>query len=98
MRIEKDHGMAKQGAKDTVDTLLPTLVERHGDSMSSPTGAWRGDVFEFSFVARGFSIKGTLEVTDIQVILDARLPFLARPFEGMIRSNIERELDQILGK
>jgi putative polyhydroxyalkanoate system protein len=96
MRIVKDHGMAKQGAKDTVDALLPTLVKRHGDSMSSPTGAWRGDVFEFSFEARGFRIKGTLEVSDTRVTLDARLPFLARPFEGMIRSNIERELDQIL--
>ena len=30
--------------------------------------------------------------------LDAKLPILASPFEGMIRSNIERELDQILGK
>jgi hypothetical protein len=98
MKIVKDHGMARQWAKDTVDALLPTLVQRHGDSMSNPKGEWKEDVFNFSFEARGFKIKGTLEVTDTQVILDAKLPFLARPFEGMIRTNIERELDQILGK
>ena len=55
-------------------------------------------MFEFSFVARGFSIKGTLEVNDSQLILDAKLPFLAKPFEGMIRSRIEQELDHILSK
>ena len=90
--------MARQEAKDTVDALLPTLVQRHGDSMSNPKGEWKGDLFNFSFEARGFKIKGTLEVTDTQVKLDAKLPLLASPFEGMIRSNIERELDQILGK
>ena len=98
MKIVKDHGMARQGAKDTVDALLPNLIQRHGDSMSNPKGAWSGDVFEFSFVARGFSIKGTLEVNDSQLILDAKLPFLAKPFEGMIRSRIEQELDHILSK
>ena len=96
MRIVKDHKTTKQGAKDTVDALLPRLIEQHGDRVSNAGGTWSGDMFSFSFEAQGFSIEGTLEVSDTEVVLDARLPFLARAFEGTIRSVVERELDQIL--
>ena len=96
MRIVRRHNMTRQAAKDTVDGLLPRLIQEHGDSLSSPNGAWSGDVFIFSFKARGFGIKGSLEVTDNEVIIDAQLPFLARPFEGVVRSTVERELDRIL--
>ena len=98
MKIARDHGMTRQEARDAVDTLLPTLMQRHRDSVSDARSSWRSDVLSFSFKARGFDIKGSLEVTDTRVILDARLPFLARPFEGAIRSNVERELDRILGE
>jgi hypothetical protein len=90
--------MDKQAAKDTLDGLIPGLIQQYGDRLSKPSAVWGGDVLDFSFEARGFAIKGTLRVTDDEVILDARLPLLARPFEGTIRSAVERELDRILGK
>lgn len=97
MRIVKTHGMTKQSAKDSVDALLPRLVQQYGGSMSNLSEAWSGDVFKFSFEARGFGIEGTLEVGDERLVLDAKLPWLARAFEGTIRSAVERELDHILG-
>ena len=88
--------MDKQAAKDTLGDLIPSLIQQYGDRLSKPSAVWSGDVLDFSFEARGFAIKGTLRVTDDEVILDARLPLLARPFEGTIRSAVERELDRIL--
>ena len=41
--------------------------------------------------ARGFKANGTVDVTDHEVIIDGKLPLLARPFEPRIRSTIERE-------
>jgi putative polyhydroxyalkanoate system protein len=96
MRVVRDHGTTTQGAKDAVDKLLPGVLEQFGSSVSDPQGAWDGDTYRFSFQAMGFGIKGTLQVTDTQVVLDAKLPLLARAFEGTIRSNVESELDRLL--
>ena len=98
MKIVRDHGTTAQGAKDAVDKLLPSVVEQFGSNVSNPQGAWDGNTFSFSFQAMGFSIKGTLQVTDTQVILDAKLPLLARAFEGTIRSSVEGELDRLLAR
>ena len=98
MKIVRSHNMDKQAVKDTLDALIPRLVRQYGDRLSKPRTAWSGDVLDFSFEARGFAIKGTLRVTDDEVVLDARLPLLARPFEGTIGSAVERELDRILAK
>jgi putative polyhydroxyalkanoate system protein len=98
MKIVRSHNMDKQAAKDTLDALIPHLVQQYGDKLSKHSAVWSGDVLDFSFEARGFDIKGTLKVTGDEVILDARLPFLAGPFEGTIRPAVERELDRILGK
>jgi hypothetical protein len=95
MRIVKRHGMTRQGAKETAGSLFPALVERHKDEISNPTFVWRGDVMEFSFQALALNIKGTLQVTDTEIVLDVALPSVARLFEGTIRTNIERELDRI---
>ena len=79
-----------------VEGLLPALTEQFGGSVSNPSSTWQGDVLSFSFRARGFDIKGTLEITDTDAVLDVTLPFAARLFEGSIRSSVERELDQFL--
>ena len=34
---------------------------------------------------------GTVEVTDSEVIIDGKLPLLAKPFEPRIKNQIERE-------
>ena len=46
--------------------------------------------------AKGFGIKGTLKVTNTDLVLDVKLPFAARLFEGAIRSNAERAIDEYL--
>ena len=98
MRIVRDHGRSRQEARAKVDTLLPALLERHGDRLNDAQGAWDDDVFSFAFQAMGFSIKGTLEIDDVVLKLDAGLPLLARPFEGALRTSVERELDRILAE
>ena len=69
MRIVRNHGKSKQEAREKVDTLLPAMLERHGDRVTEPEGAWDGDVFSFSFRAMGYSIEGTLR-TSVEGELD----------------------------
>ena len=96
MKITRKHRMTKQAAKSKVQGLLPKLIEQYGQRLSDPVHEWHGDTMRFSFGALGFTIKGTLDVTDSDAVLDLDLPFAAKLFEGTVRSSVERELDQML--
>jgi hypothetical protein len=56
---------------------------------------WEGDTLSFSFSAQGQLISGTLRVDDSEYVLDAKLPFMFRLFEGRIQSEIEKQLAQL---
>ena len=96
MRIVRKHNVTQDAAKEWVETQLPDLLSRFGDSISNVQHTWRDDVMDFSFRARGFAISGTLEVTDTELSLDMSVPFLARPFQGRIEGEIDRWLDESL--
>ena len=89
--------MTQQAAKELLDGSLPVLAEQLSSSIPNHSFAWQGDVLNFSFRARGFDIKGTLEITDTDAVLEVNLPFAARLFESTIRSKFERGLDAFLG-
>ena len=96
MRVLKKHNSRPENVRDKIETLLPSLLERFGDSVSDVEHGWRGDDLEFSFRALGLSIMGTASISDTELILDLRLPLAARMFEGKIRSAVEDELDSLL--
>ena len=96
MKIVRQHNKTRQEARDTVEGLVPALMQRFGEAVSDPKANWEGDVMVFSFSARGFDVKGALEVTDAEVLLDVKLPFAAKFFEGTIRSKAEQAIDQYL--
>ena len=50
-----------------------------------------------SFSARGLKIAATLTIEDEWLVLDAKLPFAARLFEGRIKSGIQETLDSVFG-
>jgi len=58
---------------------------------------WEGDRLVFSGKAKGFRANGTVEVTEAEVIIDGKLPLIAKPFEPRIRSTIEREAEGMFG-
>ncbi len=82
-------------ARAEVERELPGLLQEFGSDVSEITHGWSGNSMSFSFRARGWSIKGRINVTESDVLIDVKLPILARPFEGRIRSATERKLEQI---
>ena len=88
MRIVHSHQTTRQAAKDTVKSLLPELMSRFGDSVSDSKVDWHNDTARFSgrvFVA---NIKGTLEVTDTELVLDVDgIPFF---LHNKARTGIEQ--------
>ncbi len=76
----------------TIEAELGQLLTEFGPQVTNPVHAWRGDVMDFSFDALASSFRGTVNVTESEVVVDMGLPFLARLLQGSIRSQIEQEL------
>ena len=64
---------------------------QYGHYLTESQTTWTGHRLEFSGKAKGFVASGTLEITEIEIILDGKLPLIARPFEPKIKSAIEQE-------
>ena len=75
-----------------IEGLLPELLQRYGSDVSSPQRLWNGNVMAFSFVARWFTIKGTVTVGEAEVVLDADIPPL------LFEASINQAFDTLFGK
>ena len=91
MKVTVTHYTTKEAARQKIDRRLAGLLLQYGHYLSESQTAWTGDRLEFSGKAKGFVASGTLEITEIEIILDGKLPLIARPFEPKIKSAIEQE-------
>jgi Putative polyhydroxyalkanoic acid system protein (PHA_gran_rgn) len=91
MRIVIPHHTDKTSARHKIEARLQDLLGQHGHFLSDIHQQWEGDRLVFSGTAKGFKANGSVEVTDSDVILDGKLPLIAKPFESRIKSTIERE-------
>ncbi|HEV2722851.1 MAG TPA: polyhydroxyalkanoic acid system family protein [Thermoanaerobaculia bacterium] len=97
MHIAVPHHTDRESAKKRLSQRLDQLLAQYNHYLSEHETRWEGDTLHFSGSARGFKAGGTIDVTDDEVIIDGKLPLLARPFEPRIRSTIEREANAMFG-
>jgi len=76
---------------------MTNLESQYGHYATDIDKSWDGDRLTFSVKAKGMSGSGSLEITDSEVIVDGKLPLMARPFESRIKSTIEREAAAMFG-
>lgn len=93
MRIAVPHHTTKANARSRVEQKLSALLAQFGGQAEDVQHDWSGDTLNFKGKARGFSIEGSVEITDAEIILDAKLPFMAKPFEPRIKEAVKREAD-----
>jgi putative polyhydroxyalkanoate system protein len=91
MHITVPHHTTRDEARRKVEERLASLEGQYGHYATDIDKNWEGDRLTFSVKARGMSGSGSLEITDTEVIVDGKLPLMARPFESRIKSTIERE-------
>lgn len=97
MEIKHDYSCGKQEAYKKIDNLLEELQTQYSDMISNSTKKWNSlnDKMEFSFKVKGFKIVGDVNLYDNRLILNGKLPFAARIFQGKIKSTIEEKLDEL---
>jgi len=91
MRIIVPHHTDKETARKKIDARVHQLLAQFGHYLSDSEHHWEGDTLHFSGSSRGFKSNGTLELTDTEVIIDGKVPLIAKPFESRIRSTVEKE-------
>ena len=91
MHIEHPHTLGRQEAISRLDHLLDALVQDPpgGAEISNIVKTWDDNRMQFAFTASkggfGTTIRGTLEVTDDRVVVDADLPALVKAVLGEAR-------------
>jgi putative polyhydroxyalkanoate system protein len=95
MRIAVPHFTTQQEARKRVEARLDDLVAQFGHNADERQHEWTGDTLRFKGKAKGLKVEGTLEITPAEVIIDAKLPFIANMFEGRIRSTVQKEADAL---
>lgn len=91
MHIAIPHHTTRAAARQKIDERLSNLERQYGHYATDIDKSWDGDRLTFSVKARGMSGSGSLEITDTEVIIDGKLPLMARPFESRIKSAVEQE-------
>ena len=106
MHIEHPHTLGRQEAVARLDHLLERLVKDPpgGAEIGNIVKEWDGDRMRFSFTASkggfGTTIRGTLEVTDDRVVVDADLPALVKAAlgEARVQQAVSGGLKDVLGQ
>ena len=91
MRIAVPHHPDRATARKKIEEKRQQALATYGHYLSDHDHRWEGDRLFFSGKAKGMKADGTVEITDSEVIIDGKLPLLAKPFEPRITSQIERE-------
>ena len=95
MRIAIPHKTTRAKARKIVEDKLRNLEQHYGHYAKEVEHEWQGDTLHVGFNAKGIKAKGTVEITETELIVDGKLPLLAKPFESRIRSTVEREAESM---
>lgn len=97
MKIEYEHGLTKKRVYEKLNSLLPQLEQKYSNEVNNVHSAWNGnkDRMDFSFDAKGFTLEGSMAITDNLITIEGKVPFLARPFQGIAEKRIKSQLEEI---
>ncbi len=98
MKVEYKHNKTKDEAYKAIDGFLGKLVIKYKDKVQNYSKSWNSskDIMDFSLYARGFKISGKVQLDNGLIILEGKLPFLVKLYQGEIESMIKKTLKEIL--
>ena len=88
MRISLPHKFTATEAKSRVINMINEAKTQAAKDVTIQEERWEGNTLHFAVTAQGQKLAGTFEVKDSEFILDVKLPFYLRPFEGKIQKMI----------
>ncbi|OGJ11882.1 hypothetical protein A3K62_02810 [Candidatus Pacearchaeota archaeon RBG_16_35_8] len=98
MKVEHRYNGKKEAAYEKLSTVLIDLQKQYRNEIGNVYTSWNSskDIMGFSFDIRGFTLRGNMILQNGLVIIDGKVPFLARPFQGKAEKRIKAKLEEIL--
>lgn len=84
--LSKNHSMQRAELRDTARALAERLEAQHGMQAK-----WQG---EDVVAIKGSGLEGRLSIDDRHIQIDIKLGLLASAFQGKLRAEIQRYLDE----
>lgn len=95
MRVSFDHHSTREVVRGKLEEAIGKALDIGGGQITQVQYAWVGDKLDFSFAVMSKTIKGTADVTDTEIIVDAGIPLMFRPVEGKVKSRILSTLNEM---
>jgi hypothetical protein len=67
-----------------------------GDQVKIEKEDWDGDTLHFAVEAQGQNLSGSLAIKETEFVVDLKLPFYLKPFEGRIQKAILEQSQALL--
>ena len=97
MKIQLPHQLKTEGAAILrAKQALNQMRSQLPPNASIGKEEWQGNTLTFAATADKITVTGTLVVTATEYIVDAKLPFMLRMFEGRIEKAIKEQTAQLL--
>ena len=100
MQVTYEHHSTRAEVRSKIEAAIADALEPgspYAKYTKRVTYAWNGDKIDFSLQALRSTIKGYVEITDTEVVVEVGLPRLLRAFEGKAKSRILRLLGETVG-
>jgi len=99
MIIKYKHNKTKGEVYKVIDKFLGELKEKYKDKIQGYSTDWNTSktIMNFSLYAKGFKISGKVQLYDSLIVLEGKLPFLAKLYQDKIESMIKKTLKEVLG-
>ena len=95
MHFQILHDSTKFQATQKVKQALEHGKSQLGANATIDEERWEGETLHFAATLQGKQVTGTLEVTDKDFVIDAKLPLLWRIFEGKIEKMIAEQVKSL---
>jgi len=82
------HQLSQEEAKQRLARLAAEVRAKNSGHVTDIAESWNGYVDTFSFRALGFSVSGSVEVREAEVVVEMKVPLAAL----MFKSRVEREV------
>ena len=95
MHLAIPHKMTQAAAAAKVKNALDENRAQIAHYAAITKEEWQGSTLNFTVDLQGKEISGTLEVTEADYVLDAKLPLMWRMFEDRIESEIAKRVQSL---
>ncbi len=91
------HQLGRDEARRRIQDQLAQLNGQYGHLVGAVQQSWYGDRMEFRVTAAGDSVSGRVFVENREVRVEVELPWMLAMLGGVLRREIERKGQQLLG-